>query len=273
METIKESIRAVDNHFTGLWKTLLDKRDVFLHGDFSYWGFFKNNVHLFLVLGIFGALTGYLNTFIEREVPYNAYAGKLGINQTPLSFLQATLTGHNPLNTPFPPADLIFGITTALIMFILIALAILWAAINYSEGEVKVERSSEFSLLMRISFVTLFGSLLLVFFSYVIRNYGLLIRALLEILSAFAAIYVISAVLKRTRHTWRWFFGFIVLGLIVYGFKIYLPVITTFLLVLGSISLAIAILLVPFVLIKKTIGHIRERHVDRLPESGDKIKK
>ena len=135
MEPIKESIRTVDNQLTGLWKKLLDRRDVFLHGDFSYWGFFKNNVHLFLVLGIFGALTGYLNMFIEREVPYNVYAGKLGINQTPLSFLHAALNGRNPLDTPFPPADLIFGITTALIMFILIALAILWAAINYKESD------------------------------------------------------------------------------------------------------------------------------------------
>ena len=226
METIKESIRTVDNRLTGIWKQILAKKDVFLHGDFSYWGFFKNNVHLFLVLGIFGALTGYLNMFIEREVPYNVYAGKLGINQTPLSFLHAALTGSNPLNTPFPPADLIFGITTALIMFILIALAILWAAINYSEGEVKTDQSSEFSLLMRISFITLFGSLLLVFFSYVIRNYGLLVRALLEILSAFAAIYVISVVLKRTRHTWPWFFAFIVVGMIMYYFKVYLPVVT-----------------------------------------------
>ncbi len=144
--------------------------------------------------------------------------------------------------------------------------AILWAAINYSEGDVKTDRSSEFSLLMRISFVTLFGSLLLVFLSYMIRNYGLLIRALLEILSAFAAIYTISVVLKRTRYTWPWFFGFIILGMIVYYFKVYIPVATIFLFVLGSMSLAIVILLAPFILVKKAIGHIRERHIDRLSE-------
>lgn len=263
MEDIKGAIRTVDNMLSSLWEGVLERKNVFVHGDFTYWGFFKDNVHLFLVLGIFGALTGYLNTFIEREVPYNVYAGKLGVNQTPLSFLHATISGKNPLATPFPPADLIFGITTALIMFVIIALVILWAAINYREKDINAGRSSEFSLLMRISFVTLFGSLLVVFLSYLIRNYGLLIQALLEILSAFAALYVVSLVLKGARHVRAWFAGFIVLGLAVYFLRLYVPVITIFLLTLGMISLALAILLVPFILIKGVVSHIRKRHIDR----------
>ena len=121
---------------------------------------------------------------------------------------------------------------------------------------------------MRISFITLFGSLLVVFLSYVIRNYGLFVQALLEIVSAFAAIYVVSVVLKRTKYAWLWFFGFIILGLVTYFSRLYVPVITIFLLALGGISLAIVVLLVPFIIVKNSIGHIRKRHVDRIDKDG-----
>ncbi len=206
---VKEFILWLDTILTWLWTDMARRKDVFIHGDFTYWGFIKNNVHMFLVLGLFGALTGYLNTFIEREIPYNVYAGKLGIDQMPISMIKAVVNGQNPLNTPFPPADLIFGITTSMVMFVLIALAILWAAINYKETEVTPLTSSEFHLLMRISFVTLFGSLMLVFLSYLIRSYGLLFMTLLEIFSAFFAIYALSFIFKRTKNPWPWLAGFI----------------------------------------------------------------
>jgi len=259
---IKELILWLDETLERSWINVVEHKNVFIHGDFSYWGFIKNNVHLFLVLGLFGALTGYLNTFIEREVPFNAYAGKLGVNQTPLSVLHAAMKGQSPLSTPFPPADLIFGITTALIMFVLIALAILWAAIDYREKEVMPGRSSEFSLLMRISFVTLFGSLMLVFFSYMVRNYGLLFQALLEVFSAFVAFYVISFVVKRTRDPWPWLAAFILLGAIVCLFRIYLPVLSIFSLALGAMSLVVAVLMIPFLAIRKIVAHLKEKHIE-----------
>ena len=237
------------------------RKDVFIHGDFTYWGFIRNNVHLFLVLGLFGALTGYLNTFIEREIPYNVYAGKLGIDKMPISMIKAVVSGQNPLNTPFPPADLIFGITTAMVIFVLIAIAILWAAINYKEKEVTPATSSEFHLLMRISFVTLFGSLMLVFLSYLIRSYGLLFMTLLEISSAFFAIYAISFIFKRIKDPWPWLVGFILLGAIVYLYNIYVPVLSVFLLALGFLSLILAILIVPFLTAKRLITHIKEKHL------------
>jgi len=210
---LKKLILWLDEALARAWAKAVERKNVFIHGDFTYWGFIKNNVHLFLVLGLFGALTGYLNTFIEREVPFNAYAGKLGVNQTPLSVFHAAMRGQGPLATPFPPADLIFGITVSLIMFLLIALAILWAAIGHHEKEAVPGLSSEFSLIMRISFVTLFGSLVLVFFSYMIRNYGLLFQAFLEVFSAFVALYVISFAVKRARDPWPWLVVFIIPGL------------------------------------------------------------
>jgi hypothetical protein len=259
IRSVKHFVLWLDAGLSKLWNEVLMRKEVFIHGDFTYWGFFKNNVHLFLVLGLFGALTGYLNIFIEREVPFNVYAGKLGINQTPISILQSAMSGRNPLSTPFPPADLIFGITCSLIMFILIATAILWAAVNYKEGD--VHPSSEFSLIMRISFVTIFGSLMLVFISYLIRNYGLMIQALLEIFSAFAAIYVISFVLKRAKDPWPWLIAFIFLGAAVYAFHIYLPAVSIFSVAIGLMSLTLAVLMVPFLLIKKAVRHIKERHM------------
>jgi hypothetical protein len=131
----KSFILWLDARFAWLWIEAIRRKDTFIHGEFTYRGFIKDNLHLFLVLGLFGALTGYLNNFIEREVPYNAYAGKLGVNQTPLSIIHAAVSGRSPLSMPFPPADLIFGITCALLIFVIIAIAILWAAINYAESE------------------------------------------------------------------------------------------------------------------------------------------
>ncbi len=258
---IKEFILRLDAIFTWLWTDTVRRKDVFIHGDFTYWGFIKDNVHLFLVLGLFGALTGYLNIFIEREIPYNVYAGKLGIDQVPISMLKAVVNGQNPLNTPFPPADLIFGITTAMVMFVLIAVAILWAAINYREKEVKPATSSEFHLLMRISFVTLFGSLMLVFLSYLIRSYGLLFMTLLEIFSSFFAIYTISFIFKRLKNPWPWLVVFILPGAIIYFCKIYIPVLSVFSLALGSLSFALAILIVPFLTAKRLITHLKEKHL------------
>lgn len=256
----KHFILWLDALLTRLWNAALRRQEVFIHGDFSYWGFLKNNVHLFLVLGLFGALTGYLNTFIEREVPFNVYAGKLGVNQTPLSLLQTAARGQNPLSTPFPPADLIFGITCALIMFVLLALAILWAAINYRDSG--SHPSSELSLLKRVSFVTLFGSLMLVFLSYLVRNYGLLIQALLEILSAFAAIYAVTFLFKRTNNPWPWLFIFIFPGAAAYAFRLYVPVLSIFSIVLGLLALALVALMGPFLLVKMAIRHLKERHLD-----------
>ena len=84
------------------------------------------------------------------------------------------------------PADLLFGIACSLLMLVILAMTILWAAANYEISDKRP--SSELHLLSRVSFVTLFGSLMLVFMSYRIRNYGLLIQALLEIFPAFAAL-------------------------------------------------------------------------------------
>lgn len=258
---VKGLILWLDDLLARLWKSVIYHKDVFIHGDFTYWGFIKNNVHMFLVLGLFGAFMGYLNTFIEREVPFNAYAGKLGVQQMPFSLLQAAFNGQNPLSSPFPPADLIFGITTCMVMLILIAIAILWEAINYKEKELAPHMSSELCLLMRISFVTLFGSMMLVFLSYLIRNYGLLFMALLELFSAFAAIYVLSFVFKRTKNPWPWLLVFIILGTATYALKAYIPVVSIFLLSLGIFSLMMAVLAVPFLLIKMAITHLKERHL------------
>jgi hypothetical protein len=259
LQSLKQSILWLDGLMAGLWSYVLKLKDVFIHGDFSYWGYFKNNVHLFLVLGIFGALTGYLNTFIEREVPFNAYAGKLGVNQTPLSLFTAALSGRSPLSTPFPPADLVFGITCALLMFVLIAAAILWSAVNYTDNDAR--SSSELSLLSRISFITLFGSLMLVFLSYLIRNYGLLIQALLEIFSAFAALYVLAFMLKHTKKPGPWLLAFIILGVVIYAFRIYIPALSIFSVSLGLMSAAISIIMLPLVIIKKAIQHLKEKHL------------
>jgi hypothetical protein len=259
LETVKPFILWLDAGFTRLWNEAVRRKDIFIHGEFTYWGFIKENVHLFLVLGLFGALTGYLNTFIEREVPYNAYAGKLGVNQTPLSVIHAAVSGRNPLATPFPPADLIFGITCALLMFVIIALAILWAAINYAKSEKRP--SAESHLISRISFVTLFGSLMLVFFSYLVRNYGLLFQALLEIFSAFAAIYLIAFVLKRAKNPWPYLMIFIFLGAADYLLWIYLPFISIFFFALGLASFLLVIIMVPFLLVKKAVRHLKERHL------------
>jgi hypothetical protein len=259
LQSLQRSILWLDDLMAGLWSYVLKLKDVFIHGDFSFWGYFKNNVHLFLVLGIFGALTGYLNMFIEREVPFNAYAGKLGVNQTPLSLFNAALSGQNPLSTPFPPADLIFGITCALLMFVLIAAAILWSAINYTDNDAR--SSSEISLLSRISFITLFGSLMLVFLSYLIRNYGLLIQALLEIFSAFAALYVLSFMLKHTKKHGPWLLAFIVLGAVAYTFHIYVPLLSIFSVSIGLMSLAILAIIIPFIIVKKAVSHLKEKHL------------
>jgi hypothetical protein len=258
---IKGLILWLDAILARLWKSVIYHKDVFIHGDFTFWGFIKNNVHMFLVLGLFGAIMGYLNTFIEREVPFNVYAGKLGVRQMPFSMLQAAFYGQNPLSSPFPPADLIFGITTSMVMFILIAMSILWGAITYREKELAPHMSSEFCLIMRISFVTLFGSMMLVFLSYLIRNYGLLFIAVLELFSAFVAIYVISFVFKRTKDPWPWLLVFILLGTATYALKAYIPVVSIFFLSLGIISLAVAVLAVPFLLIKIVITHLKERHL------------
>jgi hypothetical protein len=74
--------------------------------------------------------------------------------------------------------------------------------VNYKDGDRRP--SSEFHLLSRLSFVTLFGSLVLVFISYLVRNYGLLVQALVEIFSAFAALYVIAFAVKRSKNPWPW---------------------------------------------------------------------
>jgi hypothetical protein len=255
----KPFILWLDARFAQLWDDILRRKDIFIHGEFTFRGFFKENVQLFLVLGIFGALTGYLNTFVEREVPYNAYAGKLGVNHTPFSVLQAIIGGHNPLSTPFPPADLLFGIACSLLMLVLIALAILWAAVNHKDGDRR--SSSELHLLSRVSFVTLFGSLVLVFISYLVRNYGLLVQALVEIFSAFAALYVITFVVKRSKNPWPWMALFILLGIVDYLLWVYLPAVSIFFFALGLISLALAVLMVPFLVLKKVVEHIKNRHL------------
>ena len=259
---LKAAILWLDRALDRAWGKAIERKNVFIHGDFTYWGFIKNNVHLFLALGIFGALTGYLNTFIEREAPLRTYAGRLGLNQTPLSVVYSAVRGQGPLSTPFPQADLVLGITTSLILFILMALAILWAAIDHREKEVVPGGSSEFSLLMRVSFVSLFGTLMLVFFSYMVRNYGLLFQAFLEVFSSFVAIYIISFVVKRSRDPWPWLAAFIIPGAIVCIFRINVPVLSIFSLSLGAISLAIAILMVPFITMKKLIAHLKEKHLD-----------
>ena len=255
----KPIVLWLDARITLIWADVIRRKDVFIHGEFTYWGFLKNNVHLFLGLGLFGALTGYLNNFIEREVPFNAYAGKLGINQAPLSIIQATMAGRNPLSTPFPPADLVFGITCSLLLFVILAGAILWAAFNHTDSDRRA--SSEFHVLARVSFVTLFGSLMLVFLSYLIRNYGLLFQALAEIASVFAAVYAIATVLKRSRHPGLWLTGFILLGAADFLLQIYLPVISIFLVATGLASLVIAALLVPLLIVKKVAQHVKERHL------------
>jgi hypothetical protein len=256
---LKDYILQFDARLTGLKDDMLRRKEVFIHGDFSYWGFFKENVHLFLVLGIFGALAGYLNTFIEREVPFNVYAGKLGITQTPVSMIPAFMDGHSPLSTPFPPADLLFGITCSYLLFTLIALAILWAAVNFKDAE--SHSSSEFKLAMRVSFIALFGSLIVIFISYMIRNYGLLVQALAEALSAFAAVYVIAFLLKHVKKPIPWLLVFVILGTLVYIFKVYVPALTIFSIALGLLSLTIFLVLAPFLAIKGLVGHIKERHL------------
>jgi len=256
---VVDFILWLDALITWLWNDVLRRKEVFIHGEFTYWGFLKNNVHLFLVLGLFGALTGYLNSFIEREVPFNVYAGKLGVNQTPLSVIHAAIGGQNPLYTPFPPADLLFGITCSLLLFVLLAIAILWAAINYADTDRRV--SSELHLLSRISFVTLFGSLMLVFLSYLIRNYGLLFQALVEIFSAFAAVYLIAFILKRSRNPWPWLAIFMIAGVAIYFFHVYLPVVSIFFVALGLGSFVIVVLMVPFLAVKSVVTYIKERHI------------
>ncbi len=267
LETMKPLIIWLDSRLAWLRDEAVRCKDRFIHGEFTYQGFIKNNVHLFLVLGLFGALTGYLNTFIEREVPYNAYAGKLGINQTPLSVLHAAVSGGNPLATPFPPADLVFGITCSLLMFVIIALIILWAAINHAGNDRRT--SSELHLISRVSFVTLFGSLMLVFLSYLIRNYGLLFQALLEIVSAFASLYVIAFVLKRAKTPWPWIFLFILPGAAIFMFGIYVPIMSVFLFALGAVSLLLAVVMAPFMIAKKAVQHLKERHLTA-SGSGDR---
>jgi hypothetical protein len=259
LRTLKPLILWLDAMITRLWNEAVRRKDMFIHGEFTYWGFFKENIHLFLVLGIFGALTGYLNTFIEREVPYNAYAGKLGVNHTPLSVLHAAVSGQNPLATPFPPADLIFGITCSILMFVFIALAILWAAINYRDSD--RSHSSELHLISRVSFVTLFGSLMLVFLSYLIRNYGLLFQALLEIFAAFVALYVISFVIKRMKYPLLWIMCFIVPGAIDYLINVYVPFVSVFIFALGAASLLLAIVMVPAYLAKWALSYLKEKHL------------
>jgi hypothetical protein len=143
-------------------------------------------------------------------------------------------------------------------MFVIIASAILWAAINYKDSDKSL--SSELHLLSRVSFVTLFGSLMLVFFSYLIRNYGLLFQALLEIFSAFAAIYLIAFVVKRTKNQWPWLVLFILLGAMDYLLWVYLPFFSIFFFALGLVSLVLAIIMVPFLLVKKAVRHLKERH-------------
>ncbi|HMK45986.1 MAG TPA: hypothetical protein VK436_05125, partial [Methanocella sp.] len=161
--------------------------------------------------------------------------------------------------TPFPPVDLIFGITCSLLLFVLIATSILWAAINHTDGDKRA--SSEFHLIARSSFVTLFGSLMLVFLSYLVRNYGLLFQALVEIFSAFVAVYVIASVLKRSKHPWPWLTIFILLGAALYMFRVYLPVVSVFFIALGLASLVIVALMVPFSMLKKAVRHVKERHL------------
>jgi len=200
-----------------------------------------------------------LNTFIEREVPYNAYAGRLGINQTPLSVLHTAVRGGNPLATPFPPADLVFGITCSLLMFVILAVAILWAAVNYEESGRRP--SSEFHLISRVSFVTLFGSLMLVFLSYLIRNYGLLFQALLEIFSAFAALYVIAFVLKRAKTPWLLISLFVLPGAAILLLGIYVPIMSVFLFALSAVSLLLVVVMAPFMIAKKVVQHLKERHL------------
>ena len=256
---VVDFILWLDALITWLGNDVQRRKEVFIHGEFTYWGFLKNNVHLFLVLGLFGALTGYLNTFIEREVPFNVYAGKLGVNQTPLSVIHAAIGGQNPLSTPFPPADLLFGITCSLILFVLLALAILWAAINYTDTDRRA--SSELHLLSRVSFVTLFGSLMLVFSSYLIRNYGLLFQALVEIFSAFVAMYLIAFVLKQSQNPWPWLALFMIAGVAIYFFHVYLPVVSIFLITLGMVSFVITVLMVPLLMIKTVVRHLKEKHL------------
>jgi hypothetical protein len=259
LERIKPLILWLDARFTRLWNEAVRRKDVFIHGEFTYRGFFKANLHLFLGLGLFGALAGYLNTFLEREVPFNAYAGKLGVNHTPFSMLQTIMGGQNPLSAAFPPADLLFGIACSLLMLVILAMAILWAAVNYRVSD--KPPSSELHLLSRVSFVTLFGSLMLVFMSYLIRNYGLLIQALLEIFSAFAALYVIAFVVKRSKNPWLWLAIFILLGLVDYLLWVYLPVVSIFVFALGLASFLLTVIMAPFLLVKKTVRHLKERHL------------
>jgi hypothetical protein len=259
LRSLKPLILWLDARFTWLWNDAARRKEVFIHGEFTYGRFIKDNVHLFLVLGLFGAITGYLNTFIEREVPFNAYAGKLGVNHTPFSMLQSVMGGQNPLAAPFPPADLLFGIACSLLMLVILAMAILWAAVNYRVSD--KPPSSELHLLSRVSFVTLFGSLMLVFMSYLIRNYGLLIQALLEIFSAFAALYVLAFVVKRSKNPWLWLAIFILLGLVDYLLWAYLPVVSIFVFALGLASFLLTVIMAPFLLVKKTVRHLKERHL------------
>lgn len=255
----KDLILWLDKRLTELWVKAVSLKDIFIHGKFTYWGFIKNNVHLFLVLGLFGALTGYLNTFIEREVPFNAYAGKLGVHNTPLSVIHAVLSGKSPLSTPFPPADLIFGVACSLLMIVLLSAAILWAAINHMDSD--RHAPSEMHLISRVSFVTLFGSLMLVFMSYLIRNYGLLIQALMEIFSVFAALYVLSFVIKRSKNPFLWAAVFIAAGAIIFLFEVYIPVVSIFLIAAGFGSLFLSVLMIPFIIVKRFIGYIKEKHI------------
>jgi hypothetical protein len=101
----------------------------------------------------------------------------------------------------------------------------------------------------------------LVFISYLVRNYGLLVQALVEIFSAFAAIYVIAFVVKRSKNPWPWLVFFILLGIADYLLWVYLPAVSIFFFALGVISLALAVLMVPFLVVKKVVEHLKNRHL------------
>jgi hypothetical protein len=47
LKTVKPLILWLDARFTRLWNEAVRRKDIFIHGEFTYRGFIKDNVHLF----------------------------------------------------------------------------------------------------------------------------------------------------------------------------------------------------------------------------------
>ncbi|MCD1296294.1 hypothetical protein CUJ83_14925 [Methanocella sp. CWC-04] len=279
-DLVKKAIKDVDKYIQDIQLAIHEKKDIFIHGNFRYSGFLKNNYPLFIILGIFGTVTGYLNMFLKEETmrPLNdTLSGQvpgLNLNLTlanatrtlnesiggqiyTIPLLNATSRVQILLSTlPSKQADLIIGVVTSLLLFVIVAVVILWEAMVYTES-VSGPSGSHFSFVMRLSFVLLFGLLIVVFLSYILRNYGLLIKGLLEIISGSLGVYLIFMLIKKSKDLTAWLIMFLCVDLAVISLKLYVPFIIIFIRVLGIASLILLIFSIPFMIRERITEHIK----------------